>query len=378
MMTKWIIIAGEYPPQFGGVSDYTYLLARGLNARGDEVHVFAPSCAQGKDADLDGIFVHRLKNKFGLRAVVELNSAVEQIEKPYRILVQYVPHSYGWRAMNLPFCLWLYSRFHRQLEVMFHEVAVGIRSGQPLRHNIIGAVHRVMATLICSAAKDVYVATPAWSQILKVPTTWLPVPSNIETDVDREEIISARARYVATSTAQDAVLIGHFGTYRRGVKKLLFDTLPQVLKNDKQRMGLLIGRGSEPVRDELLRLYPGLNGRVVATGGQPSRSVATALSACDVLLQPYPSGISCNRGSAMAGLALGCAIVSNAGEFTEPVWQTSGAVKMAASTDAAKIINAMEEVLASTDNVERLRRQSADLYSSRFAIKCTIDVLCPH
>jgi hypothetical protein len=26
-----------------------------------------------------------------------------------RLLVQYVPHAFGFKAMNLPFCLWLYA-----------------------------------------------------------------------------------------------------------------------------------------------------------------------------------------------------------------------------------------------------------------------------
>lgn len=377
-MTKWIVITGEYPPQIGGVSDHTYMLARGLRARGDEVHVFAPSCAPSRDVEGHGIYLHRLKNKFGLRAVVELNSAIKQIAKPYRILLQYVPHSYGWKAMNLPFCIWLSACFHDRLEIMFHEVTVGIRSGQPLKHNIIGVANRVMAKLICSAAKDIYVATPAWSRILKVPTTWLPVPSNIETDVSEDETASARAGYIALSIAQEGVLIGHFGTYREEVKMLLFDTLPQVLSNDTHRVGLLIGHGSEAARDDLLRLYPSLSGRVIATGEQPSRGVAIALSACDILLQPYPGGISSNRSSAMAGLALGCAIVSNAGEMSEPMWQMSGAVKMAPSADAPAIITVAEEALASIDSTEKLRRRAVDLYSSQFTIERTIDLLCQH
>ena len=37
----WAIITGEYPPDPGGVSDYTYLVATHLADAGDEVHVCA-------------------------------------------------------------------------------------------------------------------------------------------------------------------------------------------------------------------------------------------------------------------------------------------------------------------------------------------------
>ena len=41
-VTAWNIITGEYPPQPGGVSDYTRLVAHGLADAGDEVCVYAP------------------------------------------------------------------------------------------------------------------------------------------------------------------------------------------------------------------------------------------------------------------------------------------------------------------------------------------------
>ena len=41
MTTRWAILTGEYPPQFGGVSDYTRNVATGLVAAGDVVTVYA-------------------------------------------------------------------------------------------------------------------------------------------------------------------------------------------------------------------------------------------------------------------------------------------------------------------------------------------------
>jgi hypothetical protein len=38
----WHILTGEYPPQPGGVSDYTRQLARALVDAGDSVEVWAP------------------------------------------------------------------------------------------------------------------------------------------------------------------------------------------------------------------------------------------------------------------------------------------------------------------------------------------------
>jgi hypothetical protein len=67
----WHIVTGEYPPANGGVSDYTRLVARGLAARGDEVHVWAPGTASGLVRDA-GVEVHALPGMFGPRALREL------------------------------------------------------------------------------------------------------------------------------------------------------------------------------------------------------------------------------------------------------------------------------------------------------------------
>ncbi len=46
----WQIVTGEYPPQPGGVSDYTRLVARGLAGAGDRVEVWAPPCGRRRSA----------------------------------------------------------------------------------------------------------------------------------------------------------------------------------------------------------------------------------------------------------------------------------------------------------------------------------------
>ena len=45
-MTRWHLVTSEYPPDIGGVSDYTAQLARALAGAGDEVHVWCPGEAR--------------------------------------------------------------------------------------------------------------------------------------------------------------------------------------------------------------------------------------------------------------------------------------------------------------------------------------------
>src|SRR5437868_5304911 len=58
-ISEWHIITCEYPPQSGGVSDYTQQVARGLADAGDRVHVWCPSSLPSH-ATAAGIDIHRV------------------------------------------------------------------------------------------------------------------------------------------------------------------------------------------------------------------------------------------------------------------------------------------------------------------------------
>jgi hypothetical protein len=124
-LQHWHIITGGYPPQPGGVSDYTRLVAVELARAGDVVNIWAPACASTDPIDA-GVAVHRLPGHFGPRAIALLDRHLSR--NPARILVQYVPHAFGFKAMNFPFVSWLYARRRANISVMFHEVAYPVDS----------------------------------------------------------------------------------------------------------------------------------------------------------------------------------------------------------------------------------------------------------
>jgi hypothetical protein len=101
-VTRWAIVTGEYPPQPGGVSDYTQLLAEGLVAAGDKVAVYAPSEQHGPATTGSGVRVYRLPDRFSIRGLRRLDGGLAR-DRPDRLLIQYTPHAFGWKAMNLLF-----------------------------------------------------------------------------------------------------------------------------------------------------------------------------------------------------------------------------------------------------------------------------------
>jgi glycosyltransferase involved in cell wall biosynthesis len=360
-----MILTGEYPPQSGGVSDYTRLVARELAGAGDEVHVWAPTFSVATPS-VGGVIVHRLPDHFGWRGLAHLRASLRSSD---RLLVQYGPHMYGCRGMNLPLCLWLRYACPVRPWVMFHEVAYPVLSGQPLRHQVLALVQRRMAALVARSAERLFVSTPAWEPLLArlapgCSPIWLPVPSNLPHAAGHGAAAEVRRSLGADDTAQ---VVGHFGTFGQGITALLDEVFPSLVAAQPDRIGLLIGLSSEAFVERLLARYPVLRGRIRATGLLPLEEIAAHLTACDLLIQPYPDGVSTRRTSLMASLALGRPVVTTLGELSEPLWQHSGAVALAPAGVATALFDTAEALLHDPRRREQLGSSGRAFYADHFS-----------
>jgi glycosyltransferase involved in cell wall biosynthesis len=371
--TTWHLITGEYPPQSGGVSDYTRLVARGLATEGEEVHVWASHHDSSSPQD-NGVAVHRLPDHFGIRSLRILGSALNAWPVPSRILVQYVPHAFGWKAMNLNFCRWL--QFRKQpVWIMFHEVAFGWNAGQPIKHRVLAWANRLMASWATRSAERIFVSIPTWAQMVERfdstahnRTSWTPVPSNVPTQVDQQ---AARNRRDRLGIEAESIVVGHFGTYGGLIEPLLTPLLTDLLRRNPTVHCLLMGRNSE----NYAKVFREHADQIHATGDMPAESVSECLAACDVVLQPYPDGISCRRGSVMAALALGRPIVSTLGFLSESFWRQTNAVSLGAAEHSEQLISLVEDLLADRQKRCEMGKQAKRLYDERFSLERTVQVL---
>jgi glycosyltransferase involved in cell wall biosynthesis len=373
-MYDWHVLTGEYPPQLGGVSDYTRLVGQGLAAAGDRVTVWCPPCADAGESD-GPVRVRRLPDHFGPRSLAVLGRGLPARERAARLLVQYVPHAYGFKAMNVPFCWWLLRQRRLPAWVMFHEVAFPLQWGQPPAHSVVGLVTHLMAWLVRRSAARCFVSAPAWAGRLGriapggAPVEWLPVPSTLPDEVSAKDVAAARARLGA-----GGAVVGHFGTFGGAIASLLWEALPPLLRPDGRRV-LLVGRRSDEFARRFGQAHPSLAGRLTATGGLSPHDAAAHLAACDVLLQPYPDGATARRTSLMAGLALGKAVVTTAGPLTEPLWVESGAVLHAPPGDPGDLVRRVEDVLNDAALCDCLGRKARALYRERFSLPSVIATL---
>jgi hypothetical protein len=103
--------------------------------------------------------------------------------------------------------------------------------------------------------------------------------------------------------------------------------------------------------------------------------VSMHISACDLLVQPYPDGITTRRTSAMVALAHGRAVVTNSGHLTEPIWSECRAVAIAPANDIAAGAALARDLLCDSARRDQLARSGASLYADRFDISHTIATL---
>lgn len=349
----WHLITCEYPPRVGGVADHTRLVAEGLAAEGDRVYVWCPAAAAGESPEPSaGVSVRRELGRFRPSELRRAGRALNCFPAPRRLLLQWVPHGYGYRSMNVRLCLWLWGRALLRgddLTIIVHEPFHAFREGA-WRQNAMAVVHRLMTTVLLSAARFVWTTIPEWEKCWRpytlgrrVPFGWLPVPSTTPVVATAEEAAATRALYAPAGVP----LVGHFGTYGEQIAGTLREILPRLLSCEEARCAvLLLGRGSKEMRAELLRTRPELAGRLHAAGTLPPEEVSRHLAACDLLVQPYPDGVSTRRTSVMAGLAHGLPVVTTKGALTESLWEESGAVLLTEPGDVIGMARAVGELLA--------------------------------
>lgn len=364
----WHLLTGEYPPAPGGVSDHSRSIAQALVKAGETVRVWTPG-TEGVTEE-QGVTVRRWPGLFAPRGLPRLTRELDACPGPRRLLLQYVPHAFGWKAMNVPFCAWFAARRQDERELFLHEAVYPWSPGAPWRHQVLAGVTRIMLRTLAHGVERAYVSIPTWAEHLPEPlrtqARWCPIASPLPLDVSREAVRAVREALGGTPC------VAHFGTYGAAIVKPLEAVLVPLLQRDERRQALLLGRGSQDWCGAIARRHPALARRLHARDGLSPEDVAAHLSASEVLLQPYPDGVSARRSSAMGGLGLGLPIVTNTGHLTEPLWRELRPVALADDTSPGALLELVEHLLEHGEERRALGERAGRVYREHFALEHTV------
>jgi glycosyltransferase involved in cell wall biosynthesis len=361
------LITCEYPPAVGGVADHTRGLASALTTAGVRVHVWCPA-DPASASDEGGVTIHALPDRFGPEALRALERGLDGRSSPRRIFVQWVPHGYGRRSLNLPFCAWVLQRARvhgDRVEVMVHEPYLAF-DRRHLRQSGAALLHRVMLSMLFAAASAVWLATSSFEPYVRpygfgrsLGYRCLPVSGLLTATTDDALIARVAAQWPPP-------VVAHFGTFSPLVTAALAPVIERVLGVRPDATWLLIGRDSERFAQELALRAPHIGHRLVPTGTLGSEALSAHLLAGSLFVQPYPDGVTSRRTTAIALLAHGLPVVTTDGYLTEPFWRRDGGVSLVPAGDADTLACATLDLLRDAAARAQLVGRAKSMYTRRF------------
>ncbi len=309
-----LMISGEFPPMEGGVADFTAIVGERLASRGAQVHVLTSTQASGGAANHAPVTVHANMDDWRFRPLYrEVRALVTQLQ-PDVINIQYQTAAYGMHpAINL------LPRFSPDVPVVvtFHDLRVPylLPKAAKLRRWVNADLARMADAVIVTNAQD-RAELQQLSGIKRLET--IPIGSNIT--------------YHLPEGYDRAVWRGQWGVSQRGVLLCFFGFLNESkgaveliqalkqLRDDQIPACLMMIGGAVSSSNASNRQYYdlvrhtiqelGLQDDVFWTGYVPNDQVSAAFKSSDICVLPFADGASFRRGSLMAALTHGIAIVS--------------------------------------------------------------------
>ncbi len=299
----------------GGVGAYTAALAHALETLGLQVSVMTSRQACPPPPG-EGVAVYPSVHRWDWRIWPGIARRAREVGADW-IHVQYQTGAYGMHpAVNFAPRWW--QRAGLRVAWTYHDLLV------PYLFPKAGTRLRRWVTEWPARASDLVVVTNEGDRIRLASRVRprrlarIPIGSNIPTRPVTEE--ARRARRESYGYREETLVVGYFGFLNRSKGGLtLVRTLHTLARRHPDVRLLMIGErvgASDPTNYAYLQEVEaliqelGLAERVHWTGHQPDGEVSADLAACDVLFMPYEDGASLRRGTLMAGLAHGCAIVT--------------------------------------------------------------------
>jgi glycosyltransferase involved in cell wall biosynthesis len=311
-----MFVTGEYPPMPGGVGAYTQELAKALRSLGVQVTVLTAEAACDPETAVHagGCRVLPVAQHWGW-SVWRMVADLAREARCDWLHVQYQTAAFGMHpAINLAPTYW--QRQGLPVAWTYHDLLVPYlfpKAGKRLRTWITERpAHTARLPIVTNEADRLRLAARG------IASACIPIGSNIVSlHLSPAERTAWRSGY---GFGPDDLVLAYFGFLNHSKGGLtLVKALQRVAREREDAHLLMIGEQvgasdatnasyRREVQAQIARL--GLEDRVHWTGNLADAEVASALNACDVLLMPYLDGASLRRGTLMAGLANGCAIVT--------------------------------------------------------------------
>lgn len=347
------IITGEYPPLQGGVGAYTKILAGELVAQGHEVLIYSRRATEN---DNPGVLLTNVVGRWGLGSVIGAGRWAHDFSVDI-VNVQYQTAAYGMS----PYIHFLPEAL-RPIPVVttFHDLRYPylFPKAGPLRDRIVMRLARMSRGVIATNMEDAQRLTATRGVLI-------PIGSNIT----RADAADPQAWRQQAGALPCDFLIVYFGLVNasKGLDTLL-DAVAQ-LRDLPIRLALVgaVAGSSDPtnaayaqqIDAQIERL--GLAPLIHRTGYLDDAAVSGYLSAADVVALPFADGASYRRGTLMAALQHGRAVVTTTPAVTVPTFRAGENMCLVPPGDPAALAAALRRLHATPEERARLQAGAAEL-----------------
>jgi len=308
------LLSPAFPPDFDGIGDYTFWLAKALAKTGNAVSVWT---SIGRErATCEGVQVNTFFDADKPQTIRELPTLLRQERSLDWLVVEYNPFGFG----RWGYCPWLVGALWQlkklrqcRVAIMFHETQVPSR---PFKLWIMRQWQNRQLRSMARLADVIFASTTRWEAEIKEVVSnaichHLPVGSNLP----RSKLSVATARERLQIPA-DTLVIGMFGSSH---PSRMTDWMTSAV------------RAAASVQDKLIVLYVGKDGKdfrevcagfpFLDEGPLPAEAAADRMRAMDLLISPFIDGLSTRRGSAIAGFQHGVAVASTYSNHTDALFR---------------------------------------------------------
>ena len=348
------LVTGEYPPMQGGVGDFTRQLAQALAGQGVDMHVITSVRAGGSHTP--GVAVHPVIRGWSFLALFQLRLLARRLTLDL-LNLQYQAAAYGLSAPIHFLPAWA----GVPVVVTFHDLRV------PYLFPKAGRLRPAAVTHLARTAAGIIVTDPGDAGELRRRgglrhLEQIPIGSNISptppVGYDRQ------AWRASLGVRPDETLLGYFGFLNESKGGDTLVSAMAILDDRKAPARLLLIGGRTGASDTSNVAFEAqvarqisrydLDRRIIRTGFVETPQVSGHLLACDAVVLPYRDGVSFRRGSLMAALAHGCAVIT-----TQPARQLSELIdgeniRLVPPASAPALVLAITELLHAPDLRARL------------------------
>jgi glycosyltransferase involved in cell wall biosynthesis len=352
------IVTGEYPPMQGGVGAFSDILARTLAGQGHGISVFSSAGTSGQDPAIMHTAAVQRWTPSALQAVQRWASE----QRLDVIDLQYQTAAYSMSA-------WIHflPDVVRDIPVVttFHDLRFPYlfpKAGR-LRDWIVMHLARASDGVIVTNHEDL-------ARVRHLPSVELiPIGSNVTTRLPSD--FDSQTWREKAGAAADEFLIAYFGFINRskGLEPLLDSLAKLRAENVPARLIAIGGRTgtsdptNAPYADEVERRIQTLSLApfVHRTGYVDDESVAAYLAAGDAVALPFLDGASYRRGTLMAAIHHGCAIVTTTPAVAVPAFVDEENMLLVPPDDADALALALRRLYEMPTLSAKLRHGASEL-----------------